>query len=64
MPFHDPGATHYRASGLVQMMLGSTPSGDAYTASEFESMGRQAGFARTILKMAEPTAETLVWFEN
>ena len=26
------------------MMLGSTPSGDAYTAREFEDMGRVAGF--------------------
>jgi hypothetical protein len=49
---------------FAYMMLGSTPSGDAYTQSDFESMGREAGFARTLFKNAEPTPETLVWFEN
>jgi ubiquinone/menaquinone biosynthesis C-methylase UbiE len=49
---------------FAYMMLGSTPSGDAYTASDFENMGRQAGFTRTRFKTAEPTPETLVWFEN
>jgi hypothetical protein len=49
---------------FAYMMLGSTPSGDAYTASDFESMGRQTGFARMLFKPADPTPETLVWFEN
>ena len=49
---------------FAYMMLGSTPSGDAYTANEFENRGRQAGFTRTRFKTAEVTPETLVWFEN
>jgi hypothetical protein len=49
---------------FAYMMLGSTPSGDAYTARDFENMGRQAGFTRTRFKTAEPSPETLVWFEN
>jgi hypothetical protein len=49
---------------FAYMMLGSTPSGDAYTATDFQNMGRQAGFARTLFKPAESTPETLVWLEN
>jgi len=49
---------------FAYMMLGSTPSGDAYTASDLEDMGRQAGFSRILFKTAEPTPETLVWFET
>jgi ubiquinone/menaquinone biosynthesis C-methylase UbiE len=49
---------------FAYMMLGSTPSGDAYTQSEFESMGRQAGFTRMLFKSVEPTPQTLVRFEN
>jgi hypothetical protein len=45
------------------MMLGSTPSGDAYTAAELKDMGKRAGFARVSTRPAEPTPETLVWFE-
>jgi 2-polyprenyl-3-methyl-5-hydroxy-6-metoxy-1,4-benzoquinol methylase len=45
------------------VMLGSTPSGDAYTAAELEDMGKGAGFARVSTRPAEPTPETLVWFE-
>jgi len=33
------------AAGFSMMMLGSTPSGDAYIASEFDSMFRNAGFS-------------------
>jgi predicted nicotinamide N-methyase len=49
---------------FAYVMLGSTPSGDAYTAREFEDMGRQAGFSRILCRAAEPTPETLVWFET
>jgi ubiquinone/menaquinone biosynthesis C-methylase UbiE len=45
------------------MMLGSTPAGDAYTASELEDMGKRAGFSRVSTRRAEPTPESLVWFE-
>jgi SAM-dependent methyltransferase len=48
---------------FAYMMLGSTPSGDAYTRSELASMGREAGFTRALFKNAEPTPQTLVWFE-
>jgi ubiquinone/menaquinone biosynthesis C-methylase UbiE len=49
---------------FAYMMLGSTPAGDAYIASDFENMGLQAGFSRTLFKTAEPSPETLVWFET
>ncbi|MBS1860031.1 MAG: methyltransferase type 12, partial [Acidobacteria bacterium] len=34
------------AAAFALVMLASTPSGDAYTLSEYESMYREAGFAR------------------
>lgn len=45
------------------MMLGSSPSGDAYTRSEFESMGRQAGFARVAFEGLGPRPQVMVSFE-
>jgi ubiquinone/menaquinone biosynthesis C-methylase UbiE len=33
------------AAGFAMMMLGTTPSGDAYTFAEYETMFRNAGFA-------------------
>jgi hypothetical protein len=45
-------------------MLGSTPQGDAYTAREFEEMGRAAGFERVIAKPLPPTPQSLVLFEQ
>ena len=44
-------------------MLGSTPSGDADTAREFETMGRAAGFARVTVEALPPTPQSLVTFE-
>jgi O-methyltransferase domain/Dimerisation domain len=49
---------------FAYMMLGSTPSGDALTASDLEDIGRQAGFTGMVFKAAGPTPETLVWFET
>jgi hypothetical protein len=49
---------------FAYMMLGSTPSGDAYTARDLEDIGRKAGFKRILCKAAEPTPETLVWFDT
>jgi ubiquinone/menaquinone biosynthesis C-methylase UbiE len=49
---------------FAYMLLGSTPSGDAYTASDFEKMGRLAGFPQAHFKSAEPSPETLIWFEG
>ena len=46
------------------MMLGSTPSGDAYTAREFEEMGRAAGFERVRANPLLPSPQTLVTFEQ
>jgi O-methyltransferase domain/Dimerisation domain len=45
------------------MMLGSTPAGDAYTASEWDAMARDAGYAEAICEPLPPTPETLVSFE-
>ena len=45
------------------MMLGSTPSGDAYTAREFEDMGRAAGFERVRVDPLPPSPQSLVTFE-
>jgi hypothetical protein len=45
-------------------MLGSTPRGDAYTAREFEDMGRVAGFGKVITKPLPPTPQTLILFEQ
>jgi hypothetical protein len=61
---NDDRVTPPRPAAFAYMMLGSTPSGDAYTASEYENMGRKAGFTRTLFNPAEPTPSTLIWFEN
>jgi SAM-dependent methyltransferase len=45
------------------MMLGSTPSGDAYTAAQFEEMGAAAGFARTTIGPIPPTPESMIAFD-
>lgn len=45
-------------------MLGSTPQGDAYTAREFEDMGRAAGFRKVGAKPLLPTPQSLVLFEQ
>jgi 2-polyprenyl-3-methyl-5-hydroxy-6-metoxy-1,4-benzoquinol methylase len=45
-------------------MLGSTPRGDAYTAREFEQIGRAAGFETVIAKPLPPTPQSLILFEQ
>jgi SAM-dependent methyltransferase len=42
------------------MMLGSTPSGDAYTFKEFESMFRNAGFSKSSLIRVPGSPESIV----
>jgi hypothetical protein len=42
-------------------LFAATPAGDAYIASDFESMGQQAGLSQTLFKTAEPSPETLAW---
>jgi hypothetical protein len=44
--------------------LGSPPQGDAYTAREFEEMGRAAGFGKVIAKPLPPTPHSLILFEQ
>jgi SAM-dependent methyltransferase len=43
------------AAGFSMMMLGSTPSGDAYTFAELERMAANAGFARSEIHPLPPT---------
>jgi hypothetical protein len=42
------------------MMLGTTPSGDAYTFSEFERMFQNAGFSSSELHPLPPTFQQVV----
>jgi hypothetical protein len=42
------------------MMLGGTPSGDAYTFSELERMFSNAGFARSEIHPLPPSIEQVV----
>jgi SAM-dependent methyltransferase len=44
-------------------MLGSTPRGQAYTAREFEEMGRAAGFGRATVTPLPPAPQSLILFE-
>jgi O-methyltransferase domain len=46
------------------IMLGSTPSGDAYTKRQLEEMGRAAGFARANFRPVPPTPHTFVTFDR
>ncbi len=46
------------------LMLASTPGGDAYTAAEFDEMGRHAGFRAATVRPLPPTPQTLIIFEN
>jgi len=48
------------AAKFSLMMLGTTPSGDAYTFSEYERMFRNAGFKASELHSLPPTPERVV----
>ncbi|HXM36992.1 MAG TPA: methyltransferase, partial [Pyrinomonadaceae bacterium] len=48
------------AAGFSVMMLGSTPSGDAYTFAELERMASNAGFARSEIHSLPPTIQSVV----
>jgi len=48
------------AAKFSLMMLGTTPSGDAYTFSEYERMFRNAGFKASELHPLPPTPEQVV----
>jgi ubiquinone/menaquinone biosynthesis C-methylase UbiE len=45
-------------------MLGTTPHGEAYTAREFEDIGRAAGFRKVTVKPLPPTPQSLILFEQ
>jgi SAM-dependent methyltransferase len=47
-------------AGFSMMMLGSTPSGDAYTFRELESMMQNAGFERNELHQLPPTLQQAI----
>ena len=44
------------------VMLGTTPRGDAYTAREYEEMGRAAGFETITISPVPPTPESFITF--
>ena len=48
------------AASFSLMMLGGTPSGDAYTFSEYQRMFATAGFSRTELHELPPTIERVI----
>jgi SAM-dependent methyltransferase len=52
------------AAGFSMIMLGGTPSGDAYTFSELERMFSNAGFARSEIHPLPPWTEQLVISHN
>jgi ubiquinone/menaquinone biosynthesis C-methylase UbiE len=47
-------------AGFSLMMLGSTPSGDAYTFSELERMFANAGFSRSEIHQLPPSSQQVV----
>lgn len=50
-------------AAFAYMMLGGTPSGDAYTLREFEAMGRAAGFKRVTSQPLPPSPQTMIVLE-
>jgi cyclopropane fatty-acyl-phospholipid synthase-like methyltransferase len=48
------------AGSFAITMLASTPSGDAYTFSEYDRMFREAGFTRSELHSLQPTFQQLI----
>ena len=48
------------AAGFSMMMLGATPSGDAYTFSELERMFSNAGYTRSEIHPLPPSIEQVV----
>ena len=48
------------AAGFAMVMLGSTPSGDAYTFREFEQMFTNAGFSHNEIHALPPSIESVI----
>jgi predicted nicotinamide N-methyase len=57
---NDDRVTPPQAAGFSMMMLGSTPSGDAYTFAELDQMFRNAGFARNEMHELPPSIQRVV----
>jgi ubiquinone/menaquinone biosynthesis C-methylase UbiE len=57
---NDDRVTPPQAAAFSLMMLGVTPSGDAYTFAELEQMFRDAGFAHSDLHELPPTIQRVV----
>jgi predicted nicotinamide N-methyase len=57
---NDDRITPPQAAAFSMMMLGGTPSGDAYTFAELDQMFRNAGFARSELHELPPTIQRVV----
>lgn len=57
---NDDRVTPPQAAGFSMMMLGSTPSGDAYTFAELDQMFLNAGFARNEMHELPPSIQRVV----
>jgi len=57
---NDDRVTPPQAAAFSLMMLGVTPSGDAYTFAELEQMFRNAGFSRSELHELPPTIQRVI----
>jgi cyclopropane fatty-acyl-phospholipid synthase-like methyltransferase len=57
---NDDRVTPPQAASFSMMMLGMTPSGDAYTFAELEQMFRNTGFARSELHELPPTIQRVI----
>jgi ubiquinone/menaquinone biosynthesis C-methylase UbiE len=57
---NDDRVTPPQAAGFSMMMLGMTPSGDAYTFAELEQTLRNAGFTRSELYELPPTIQRVI----
>jgi hypothetical protein len=62
VPNEDRVSPRFQAMFSFQM-LGSTPQGEAYTAREFEDMGRAAGFGNVTVTSLPPTPQSLILLE-
>jgi hypothetical protein len=51
-------------AAFAYTMLGTTPKGDAYTASELNAMARDAGFRAATVTALTAGPESLVTFEQ
>lgn len=57
---NDDRVTPARAAGFAMTMLGTTPSGDAYTASEYRRMFENAGFSSNDVRPPMASGHSLI----